>query len=81
MDQQLYDMAEHPAARGEGRQYAAQLSSRGFMVYNSFREAIILSTVHRLRTITTENLTDEDWAYNDRAASFLALLHRLRDLT
>ena len=78
-DQQIYDCTPHRDT-SEGTA-ASKLSNKGLEIYAEFDDVVILTTCHRIRQIEGTSLSDDEIAYNERAARYLQLLHRLRDLT
>ena len=48
-------------------------------MYEEFEKYMILNNVHRINVIKDPQ-TQEDFDYNQRARSYLHLLHRLREL-
>ena len=79
-DQQIYDQDVHKDTRKEAVSEAAVLSNNGMRIYSGFNDVIILSTVHRLRMISKDNLSPEAISYNERARQFMETMHLLRDL-
>ena len=77
-DQQIYDTTPHRETLEQSPH--AVLSNRGLKVYAGFDEVVLLTTVHRLRSVNKPVLTEEEKAYNSRAERFLRMLHGLRDL-
>lgn len=78
-DQQLYDKKPHPDTSKDASASKVRLSNVGMEIYEDFKDVIVLTTCHRLKTIANP-ITDEDKAYNDRADQCLRTLHRLRDV-
>ena len=78
-DDQMYDRTPHKTTVDHTD--AARLSNRGMDIYAGFDEVVVLTTCHRLRFLDKDTLTEEEKAYNDRAARFMKVLHGLRDLT
>ena len=75
-DQQMYDARPHHAT-AEGSE-AAALSNVGLDLWNTFDEVIVLSAVHRLRTVDQPS-TDAEHEYNALALRWVHCLRRVRD--
>jgi len=79
-DQQIYDVNPHRQTASDEVPECALHSNIGLSVYSEFDDVIILSTVHRLRFIEKETMTQEEIEYNERATRCMNTLHKLRDL-
>ena len=78
-DQQIYDRTPHKDTTSTDAQHVL-LSNRGLAVYDEFQDVVILSTVHRLKTLA-EAHTPEQITYNERCIKFAEIMWRLRDMT
>ena len=75
-DQQLYDTRVHPAT-AEGTE-AAALSNVGLDIWQHFDDVIVLTAVHRLRTIESPT-NDAEREYNSMALRWVECLRRVRN--
>ena len=75
-DQQMYDVRPHPGTV-DGSE-AASLSNVGLDLWQTFDEVVVLTAVHRLRTID-QPTTEADREYNACALRWVKFLRRVRD--
>ena len=77
-DEPCFETEPHKDTRADPDAIRVRMSNRGAVVYDSFRDVIILQRCHRVRT--RQQTTDAaDVAYNERGARFVQIMTRLRD--